>query len=227
MITVRHIERLFSHQQHPRLYRELIAGRPEATLGGGVEAVLARVVPIAALGMIRLDELSQSHTSMYRRLLNVVLTAQRPDGGWGDAMTTATAVRALLGGGTSHSAAAERGLAYLARLQTEDGLFRPAPATTARDALATPLDACARAREVFATAGDAFVTAFTLMQLGDRSAFRDRVRSAQAVRWFGANQRHLDEPTRRLWNHASVRCRMTPAEHGSHETLWHSTRPAA
>src|SRR5439155_23951240 len=104
MITVRHIERLFSHHQHPRLYRELIAGRPEGSLGG-VEAVLARVVPIAALGMIRLDELSQSHTSMYRRLLNVVLTAQQPDGGWGDAMTTALAVRALLGDGGGHGAA--------------------------------------------------------------------------------------------------------------------------
>src|SRR5438552_517875 len=145
MITVRHIERLFSHHQHPRLYRELIAGRPEASLGG-VETVLARVVPIAALGMIRLDELSQSHTSMYRRLLNVVLTAQQPDGGWGDVMTTATAVRALLGGGTSHSAAAERGLRYLASLQNEDGLWP-------REGM----------RRIGAT-GDAFATAFVLMQ---------------------------------------------------------------
>src|SRR5437867_8980770 len=120
MITIRHIQRLFSHHQHPRLYRELIAGRPEATLG--LEGVLARVVPIAALGMIRLDELSQSHTSMYRRLLNVVLTAQQPDGGWGDAMTTALAVRALLAGG-GQGPAVDRGLAHLAGLQKEESLW--------------------------------------------------------------------------------------------------------
>ena len=72
MITIRHIERLFDDHQHRRLYRDLIAGRPEATFA--LEPVLARPVPIAALGMMRLDELSQSHTALYRRLLNVVLT---------------------------------------------------------------------------------------------------------------------------------------------------------
>src|SRR4051794_29446553 len=106
MITIRHIERLFSDHQHPRLYRELIAGRPEAAVG--LEAVLARVVPIAALGMIRLDELSQSHTSMYRRLLGVVLTSQQADGGWGNAMISALALRALLGSGGGHGPAVER-----------------------------------------------------------------------------------------------------------------------
>src|SRR5256885_12828902 len=132
MITVRHIERLFSHHQHPRLYRELIAGRPEATLGRGVDGVLAGVVPIAALGMIRLDELSQSHTSVHRRLLNVVLTAQQPDGGWGEVMTTAIAVRALLGGG-GNGAAVERGLAHLASLQNHDDSLWPREMS--RDAL--------------------------------------------------------------------------------------------
>ena len=206
MITVRHIERLFSHHQHPRLYRELIAGRPEASLGG-VETVLARVVPIAALGMIRLDELSQSHTSMYRRLLNVVLTAQQPDGGWGDAMTTALAVRALLGDGGGHGAAPDRGLAHLAGLQKEDGLW---PRETLRR-----------------MPGDAFASAFVLMQLGDRAAFRRAVRFGDAIAWFTANQRQLDDPTRRLWAHAAVRCRMSPAERHDHESLWRSTRPAA
>jgi len=159
MITVRHIERLFSHHQHARLYRELIAGRPEGT--AGLDEVLCRVVPIAALGMIRLDELSQSQTSMYRRLLNVLLTAQNPDGGWGDAMTTALAVRALLGNGsTGHGHCIDRGLAYLARSQREDG-------TWTREGL-----------------DDALVSAFVLMQIGDRAAFRQAVRLAQAVEWF-------------------------------------------
>src|SRR3954468_2935184 len=97
MITIRHIERLFSDQQHRRLYRELIVARPEASFP--LETALGCVVPTAALALIRLDELTQSHTAIYRRLLNVVLTAQQPDGGWGDVMTTAVSVRALLCGG--------------------------------------------------------------------------------------------------------------------------------
>jgi hypothetical protein len=213
MITVRHIERLFSHHQHPRLYRELIAGRPEASIG--LDEVLSRVVPIAALGMIRLDELSQSHTSMYRRLLNVVLTSQQPpkeqEAGWGDAMTTAVALRALFGaGGSGHGAAVDRGLEYLASLQKEDGLW--------------PREGLRR------MPADTLASAFVLMQLGDRAAFRRAVRFGEAVAWFDANASHLDGPTRRLWAHASVRCRMTPAERGGFATLWTPAahrRPAA
>src|SRR4051794_25721441 len=94
MMTVRHIERLFSDQQHRRLYRELIAARPEANFA--LEPALGRVAPTAALALIRLDELTQGHTPLYRRLLNVVLTAQQADGGWGDLLTSAVCVRALL-----------------------------------------------------------------------------------------------------------------------------------
>jgi hypothetical protein len=206
MMTVRHIERLFSHQQHGRLYRELIAGRPEG--GAGLDALLCRVVPIAALGMIRLDELSQSQTSMYRRLLNVVLTAQNPDGGWGDVVTTAIAIRALLGNAsTGHGQTIERGLACLARCQGEaDGLWQRAECETA------------------------LVSAFILMQLGDRAAFRASVRFAQAVDWFNgrAPQFASGSPIRRLWTHASVRCRMTPADRDGFATLWTpARRPAA
>src|SRR5438034_4533657 len=155
MITLRHIERLFSHHQHPRLYRELIAGRPEAAVE--LDSQLAHVIPIAALGMIRLDELSQSHTSMYRRLLNVVLTAQQGDGGWGDVMSTAVALRALLGGGNSSGCgrAIDCGLAKLASLQNDQGLWR-------REA---------GAETGSATPADPLASAFVLMQLGDRAVF--------------------------------------------------------
>src|SRR4051812_7272654 len=118
MITIRHIERLFADQQHRRLYRELVAARPEGAFA--LEGALARVVPIAALGMIRLDELTQGHTALYRRLLNVVLTSQQSDGGWGDPMATALCVRALLCGG-GQGAAVERGLNYLSGLQQPKG----------------------------------------------------------------------------------------------------------
>jgi hypothetical protein len=211
MMTVRHIERLFSNHQHPRLYRELIAGRPEAT-ANGLDSVLSRVVPIAALGMIRLDELSQTQTSLYRRLMSVVLTAQHPvNGGWGDCVTTAIAVRALLGNAsTGHGQAIERGLAYLANSQTDTGLWTPEGSP------------------------DPLASAFVLLQLGDRAAFRQAVRFVEAVDWFNAHARstQLDASSKRLWSHASVRCRMTPADRDGFATLWTpaaatNRRPAA
>ena len=204
MITIRHIERLFDDQKHRRLYRELISGRPEATFA--LEAVLARPLPIAALGMIRLDELSQSHTSLYRRLLNVVLTAQQPDGGWTDPMTTALCLRALLSGGGKGGAAVERGLRYLAALQQPLGTWPREPLRR------MPLDA--------------FATAFILMQLGDRAPFRRAVHFEDATAWFAAHERSLDPETRRLWSHAAVRCRHA-ADRDALGTLYSAGRPAA
>jgi hypothetical protein len=208
MITVRYIERLFSGQQHPRLYRELIAGRPEAAFA--LQALLARPVAIAALGMLRLDELSQSLTSVYRRLLGVVLTAQQRDGGWGDPMTTALAVRALLGGG-GHGDAVDRGLNYLLRLQKQDGRW-PRESTGRMDS--------------DLSGGDSFASAFVLLQLGDRKVFRESTHFADAVAWFAAHAASLDPDARRLWSHAAVRCRVTP-DHDMAMFLWPEGRPAA
>jgi hypothetical protein len=204
MITIRHIERLFDDQQHRRLYRELIAGRPEATFA--LEPVLARVVPIAALGMMRLDELSQSHTALYRRLLNVVLTAQQVDGGWTDPMTTALCVRALLSGGGRGGAAVERGLRYLTALQQPKGTWPREPLRR------MPLDA--------------FATAFILMQLGDREPFRHAVHFDDATTWFSTEHKSLDPETRRLWSHAAIRCRHA-AERDALGSLYSAGRPAA
>ena len=186
MITLRHIERLFSDQHHRRLYHELIAGRPEATLA--LEPLLVRVVPIAALGMIRLDELTQSASAVYRRLLNVVPTAQQADGGWGDAMITALCVRALLCGG-GDGASVARGLAYLASLQQPKGSWPREPLRR--------------------MPSDAFATAFILLQLGDREAFRNAVRFDDVITWLGDSEhsKELDAQTRRLWSHAALRCR--------------------
>ena len=208
MQTVSQIRRLWKAHQYPRLMRELMAARPEASLRAETE--LARSVPCAAMIVIRLDELSQSHTSMYRRLLNVVLTAQQGDGGWGDPMTTAVALRALLSGG-GQGPAVDRGLAYLANLQQDDGLWP-----------------CEGLRRMPA---DTLASAFVLMQLGDRSAFRRAVHFADAVECFAVRAAKLDDATRRIWTHASLRCRMTPAERGGDgfATLWMTAnrRPAA
>jgi hypothetical protein len=184
MITIHHIERLFSEQQHRRLYRELIAARPEADFA--LEATLGRAVPTAALGLIRLDELALAHIGIYRRLLNVVLTAQQPDGGWGDLLTTAVCIRALLCGGGEGNAV-RRGLDYLAAMQKAEGAW--------------PIEPIRR------MPADGFTTAFVLMQLGEREPFRAAVRFGDAVDWFAAHHAELDAHSRRMWDRAAIKCR--------------------
>jgi hypothetical protein len=204
MITIRHIERLFDEQQYRKLYHELMTGRPEAQ--AELHAELGRVVPLAAMGMIRLDELTQSHAPLYRRFLGVVLTSQQSDGGWGDPSVTALCLRALMCGGGQGRATAS-GLAHLATLQKSEGIwprepFRRMPA-------------------------DALVSAFILLQLGDRAEFRSAVRFDDAVDWFAVNAQAMDPAAKNLWSHAAVRCRLTPAN-ARISTLWsHLNRSAA
>src|SRR5215212_6621219 len=96
VITVRQIERLFISKHHRQLYRELMEARPEGAFA--LENVLGMAVPTAALALVRMDELTQSHLPLFRRLLNVVITSQQADGGWGNLLTTAVCVRALMCG---------------------------------------------------------------------------------------------------------------------------------
>ena len=202
MITLRNVERLFSEQKHPKLYHQLIAGRPEAD--SALDGALARAVPVAALGVVRLDELNQSHTPLYRRLLNVVLTAQQKDGGWDDPIVTSLCIRALICGG-GQGAAIERGLAYLANLQQSQGTW---PREPLRRMPADPL-----------------ISAFVLLQLGEFSIFRESVRFDDAVDWFAHNSPALDPIAQKLWSHAAVRCRSH--HHSAAFTLWARDRSAA
>src|SRR3954462_8456496 len=93
MQTVRQIQRLWDAKQYPRLARELMAARPEASLRA--EAELANRIAVAAMGILRLDELNQAHAKLCRQLPHNVMLGQDADGGWGDAMTTSLCVRAL------------------------------------------------------------------------------------------------------------------------------------
>ena len=63
-------------------------------------------------GMISLDELEQAHNPLSRKLLNVLLVGQERDGGWGDPLTTALYLRALLCG-QGQGEAVQRALAYV------------------------------------------------------------------------------------------------------------------
>ena len=185
MITIRQIERLWAGQAYERLFRELLSARPEASLR--LEMELGRSIPAAAMVMIRLDELSQAYVPLYDRLLQTVLKEQQTDGGWGDPMTTALCVRALMCG-QGNGMAIERGLAYLANMQKPEGIWPNIPLRR------MPVDA--------------FASAFILLQLGDSLEFREAVRFEEALIWFEGNEATLEPDARKLWDRASLRCGM-------------------
>ncbi|WP_428940786.1 hypothetical protein [Fontivita pretiosa] len=185
MTTVRHIEKLWRDKLYAKLLRQMLSGRPEASLR--LELELNGPVPAAAMALLRLDELGQPHVPLYDKLLRAVLTAQEPDGGWGDPMTTALCLRGLMAG-QGGGAAIERGLTYLAQLQKSEGIWPKVPLRR--------------------MPADPFVSAFVLLELGDHERFRQSVRFADALNWFQVHQHALDPETRRLWDHASIRCRI-------------------
>jgi hypothetical protein len=192
MITIRQIERAWQARTYEKLFRELVAHRPEATFR--FEQEQGRAIPTAALAVIRLEELSQSHVPVGAQLIRAVIAGQESDGGWGDVMTTALCLRALLccnGDG----AAITRGLNYLADLQKTEGAW---PAVPLRRMPA-----------------DGFASAFVLCQLGNLERFRDAVDFDAAVRWFERHEAGLTFDARRLWDVAKLRCRsgMRAIEH--------------
>jgi hypothetical protein len=183
MITVRQIDRLWSAKAYERLLEQLIAPRPETS-----ERLLSQLpgsLPAAAMAVIRLDELSQSFAPLYSQLVRTIIAAQRPDGGWGDVMTTALCLRALLCG-NGNGLAVERGLASLASLQKPEETIWPSMPVRRM-----PIDP--------------FASAFVLLHLANHEAFRDAIRLDDAVDWFESNELVLDEPTRKLWSHARRR----------------------
>jgi hypothetical protein len=185
MITIRQVERAWTARTYEKLFRELVANRPEA--GFRFEHEQGRAVPTAAMAVIRLDELSQSHTAIASKLLRAVIASQEADGGWGDAMTTALCLRALLCSG-GDGLAIQRGLDYLANLQKTEGVW---PAVPLRRMPA-----------------DAYVSAFVLYELGNNARFRDAVRFTDAVSWFERNEAGLPFDARQMWDRARCRCRV-------------------
>lgn len=197
MFTIRQIERLWNSKQYRRLAVELLTGRAEASYR--LEAEFGRSVPAAALALIRMDELSQSHHPLYRALLNVLIVGQEADGGWGDVMTTAVCVRALTCG-DGQGVAVERGITYLSQLQKSEGIWPKVP--------------------IRRMPADAFVSAFVLFELAETDAFRQSVRWADALDWFVGNLSSLDADTRRLWDRAAAKCRSTHPRPAEATGLW-------
>jgi hypothetical protein len=190
MMTVRQIERLWTAELHDKLLEILLRGRWEERFAGTVCSGSSIVA--AALGMIRLDELNQTDVPVFGCLLRTLLAAQEADGGWGDVALTTWALRALLIDG-GNGLAIERGMTYLANLQSAEGIWPSIP--------------------IRRMPGDPMVSAFVLAELGDNELFRERVRFADAVNWFtsrqalpGANGSVLDTDSRAIWSHARLRC---------------------
>ena len=187
MITVRQLERLWQEKASHRMSSLLLEMRPESSLRLAQE--LARPTPIAALAIIRLDELAQSYTSFCSRMIRTILSAQERDGGFGDALTTALCIRAL-SCSAGHGPAIDRALHYLATLQKEDGSWPRIPLRR--------------------FPGDAFTTALILYHLGDNEAFIHSTRAEAAFDWLSAHEPELDIETTRLFRTLRLRLAQAP-----------------
>lgn len=159
MTTVRQIDGMWTDGQGKKLFGELSKFRPDvpeflATDLGNLP------IATAALSMIRLQELSQTRTQLYRALLARVLVTQEADGGWGDTLATVLAARALLNDPEGRSAGT-KAVVLLSNLQHEDGTF---PRTTTRR-----------------LAGDTLATAFVLAHLGRIADVANRIRLEAAI----------------------------------------------
>ncbi len=182
-MTIRQIDRLWKANSFTRLSQELLAARPEASF---IIEGLDRPCAVAAVAIIRMDELSQTHVPLYSQMIRTVLASQDRDGGWGDAASTALCVRALMLG-KGEGLAIERGLTYLAALQKEAGIWPGGPLRRMPE--------------------DPAVSLFVLYQLGDNARFRAAVRFDEAIRWFSENEPRLDATCRTLFKRAGLRCR--------------------
>jgi hypothetical protein len=186
MMTVRHIERLWNARVWGRLLRELLPVRPEYS--PRLEEELHSPPACAAMSMIRLDELNQTHTPLFSKLTRTVLASQDTDGGWRDPLTTAVCLRALMIDGGC-GIATDRGLQYLANMQQDAGIWPRVP--------------------IRRRPSDAFVSALILFHLADHERFRAAVRFDDAVEWFRLHAGELDRETARLWQHAAATSRRT------------------
>ena len=187
MITVRQLERLWHEKAFARMSALLLEMRPESSLRLAQE--LARPTAVAALCVIRLDELAQSHTPFCSRMIRAVLAAQELDGGFGDALSTALCIRAL-SCSAGHGPAIDRGLSYLGTLQKEDGSWPRIPLRR--------------------FPGDSFITALILYHLGENESFLHGTRANTAFDWLSAHESELDIETTRIFRTVRVRLAQAP-----------------
>lgn len=188
MTTVRQLERLWNAKSYARMKGELLCSRQEACFG--IEG-LERPCALAALALIRLDELCQSHHPLYERFVRVLLASRDRDGGWGDPAITALCLRALmLGNGDGD--AIDAALAVLAALQKENGIWPAGPIRRLPD--------------------DPAASLFILFQLGSNARFQSAVRFDDALSWFDGNRSRLTAQHRALYDRTRLRWRRVVEE---------------
>ena len=199
MLTVRQIERLYVARDFSRLLHDLTSHRADALIRWDARA--NRGTLAAAMAAIRLDELSQAHHAFCGKMIHAVLASQEADGGWGDPLSTALCLRALLAS-KGNGSSIDRGMAYLVAVQQDGGSFPAGPFRR--------------------MPADGHVTAAVLYLLGEFETFASAVGASDAADWIDHNLSTLDDPTRILWRHGSVRCRR-----GGPGTLRVIRRPAS
>jgi len=149
--------------------------RPEAS--GRLAAELSHALPAAAMVVIRLDELNQSHLPLCRRMIRTILAPKRPTGDWRrddhGHLPSRFALRQWRRRG--HHPRAQ----YLAALQKPEGAWPRFPSA--------------------GSPPDAFVSAFVLFHLIDQRCFQSAVNIDSALNWFHQNAAQLDPETSKLW----------------------------
>jgi hypothetical protein len=192
MHTVKQIQRLWEARKYQALLTDLAANRVESALRTESPATVS--IAAAAMGLIRLAELGQSHVALAQTLLRTLFATQETDGGWADPMLTSLCLRALMTGNGA-GLAIERGLTYLANLQKSEGAW---PAEPIRRMPADPR-----------------TSAFVLYQLASDDRFRAAIQFDDAITWFDSHHAALDIESRRLWDRATLRCLRRQAIHGT------------
>jgi hypothetical protein len=187
MITARQIDRLFRTGDFSRLLHDLTSHRADALIRWDARA--SRQVLAAAMAAIRLDELNFAAHPLSGQMLQVVIRAQDAEGGWGDAITTALCLRALMARG-GNGMAIERGLNYLANLQQEAGSFPAGPFRR--------------------MPADGHTTAAVTYLLGDQVAAFAAIDVSGGAAWLNRYLAEIDVPTRVIARTAVTRCRRAP-----------------
>jgi hypothetical protein len=182
MITVRQLERFWQDKSFERISRLCLEMRPENSIRLAIET--SRAVPAAALAVIRLDELNQSHAPFCGRMIRVILAAQEADGGWGDGATTALCLRAL-SCSSGQGPAIDRGIEYLRAIQKDDGSFPRVPLRR--------------------MPADAFTTALVVYHLTDNAGAAEALDLDAAAAFLDSQAEELDAETRRLWRCVALR----------------------
>ena len=207
MLTNSKLTRLWNQSRYRALIREICDGRPEARLeldqrcGGPVAA--------AALGMLRLAELNQTHLPLASLLAERVLWSQNRDGSWGGPgdnvpLVTALAVRAIA---AKPSRAVDVG--RIAGVDLDRPAGEPKRLAASPEAWRAAVD---RGLAHLASTQaewqrDPFTTAFVLLQLGRQPGFLEMICVADvlAAEPTGGRKQEPDAATRWAWRNVHLR----------------------